>query len=190
MRELARGPWRAALLVLAGTLAVAAAAAAAASPGPGSPAQWRTYDLLIDLQDLPRSYSCTDLWYKFRDVLLRIGARHYMLIEPERCQVKGGPAERSPRVHVKLQMPYRLSGAQTRYADTSSAEHVIRLAPGEPASLQGSDCALVEQLRDELLQGLPVRVTAADFHCSAAGGQFVLTVDAQLATGQLAAAGR
>lgn len=187
MPEAMPGLRRAALPTLAGILA---AAAAYATPSPVSPAQWRTYDLLIDLQDLPRSYSCTDLWYKFRDVLLRIGARHYMLIEPERCQVKGGPAERSPRVHVKLQMPYRLSGAQTRYADTSSSEHLIRLAPGEPASLQDSDCALLQQLRDELLGALPVRVAAADFHCAAAGGQFALTVDAQVAAGPPAAASR
>jgi len=180
-------PRRVALLILAGALA---ATAAHAGPDSASPAQWRTYDLLIDLQDLPRSYSCTDLWYKFRDVLLRIGARRYMLIEPERCQVKGGPAERSPRVHVKLQMPYRLSAAQARYADTSSAEQAIRLAPGEPASLQASDCVLVQQLREELLQALPVRVAAADFRCSAAGGRFALTVDAQVAGGPLAAARR
>ena len=59
------------------------------APGSGSPAQWRTYDLLIDLQQLPRSYSCTQLWYKLRDVLLDIGARRYMLIEPYACAAAG-----------------------------------------------------------------------------------------------------
>lgn len=186
MPERAQGLRRAALLTLAGVLAVTVAYA---TTTPVSPAQWRTYDLLIDLQDLPRSYSCTDLWYKFRDVLLRIGARHYMLIEPEHCQVKGGPPQRSPHIHVKLQMPYPLSAAQVRYADTSSAEHLIRLAPGAPASLAGSDCVLVQQLRNELLQALPVRVTAAEFHCGG-DGQFALSVDAQIAAGQLAAASR
>ena len=89
-----RGTRRAACTTLAVLAMLAPGAAAAATARTDTPAQWRTYDLLIDLQDLPRSYSCTQLWYKFRDLLLHIGARHYMLIEPERCALPGGAPAR------------------------------------------------------------------------------------------------
>jgi hypothetical protein len=178
-------------------LAVASGAAAttpvARTVSAPAPAQWRTYDLLIDLQGLPQSYSCMDLWYKFRDVLLQIGARHYMLIEPQRCQVKGGAAEHSPSVHVKFQLPFQLSPAQARFADTASVHKLIRLSPGQPASLQAADCELMQQLRDELLGTLPVRVTAAAFNCRASHVSFTVTLDAPVATpepGAAAAAAR
>jgi hypothetical protein len=154
-----------------------AATGAAAAPAPQL-AQWRTYDLLIDLRQLPHSYTCTELWYKFRDLLLQIGARHYMLIEPYACAAPGGGAARSPHVHVKFQLPFVLAAADARYAELSSVQRMVRLTPGRPASLQGSDCALLEQLRSALLGALPVHVTAASFHCSDGSGAFSLTLDA------------
>lgn len=178
--------YRRAHLALGAALGALAALAGAASAGPPAspvpvPAQWRTYDLLIDLQQLPKSYPCMDLWYKFRDVLLLVGARQYMLIEPQRCQVKGGAPERSPSVHLKFQLPFQLSREQARYADTSSVEKLVRLAPGQPASLQDADCALVQQLRDELFAALPLHVTASEFHCGTPRASFAVALDAAVA---------
>ena len=164
-------------------LVASASGAAAVTPASarGSPAQWRTYDLLIDLQQLPRSYSCTELWYKFRDVLLDIGARRYMLIEPYACAAPGRPAALSPRVHRKFQLPFPLTGADTRYAEFTSLHRTIRLAPGEPASLKRDDCALMDQLRDALLAAVPVRVSSATFRCGSASPSFAITVAAAVA---------
>ncbi len=164
-------------------LAASSSGFAAVTPGPGSgsPAQWRTYDLLIDLQQLPRSYSCTQLWYKLRDVLLDIGARRYMLIEPYACAAPGRPAARSPRVHLKFQLPFPLAGTDTRYAEFASHSTTIRLAPGAPASLQADDCALMDQLRGALLAAVPVRVSAATFRCGTPSPSFAVTVAAAVA---------
>ena len=172
-------PLAGALLALAASVSGAAAVTPAASSG--SPAQWRTYDLLIDLQQLPRSYSCTELWYKFRDVLLDIGARHYMLIEPYACAAPGQPAALSPRVHLKFQLPFLLAGADTRYAEITSVRKTIRLAPGEPASLQADDCALMDQLRGALLAAVPVRVSSATFRCGSSSPSFAITLAAAVA---------
>ena len=171
-------------------LAASTSGVAAVRPGPGSgsPAQWRTYDLLIDLQQLPRSYSCTQLWYKLRDVLLDIGARRYMLIEPYACAAPGKPAALSPRVHLKFQLPFPLAGTDSRYAEFSSHSKTIRLAPGEPVSLQADDCALMDQLRGALLAAVPVRVDAATFHCGSASPSFAITVAAAVAVPGPAAA--
>ncbi|HYM28617.1 MAG TPA: hypothetical protein VET66_10730 [Steroidobacteraceae bacterium] len=163
-------------------LAASTAGSAAVTPAPGgSPAQWRTYDLLIDLQQLPRSYSCTQLWYKMRDVLLDIGARRYMLIEPYACATPGKAAALSPRVHLKFQLPFQLAGADTRYAEFTSLSKTVRLAPGAPASLERDDCELMDQLRGALLAAVPVRVSSATFRCGRPSPSFAITVVAAVA---------
>ena len=165
-----------------------AACAAAAPPDTASaaqaatPAQWRTFDLLVRLQDLPRSYSCPDLWYRFRDVLLAIGARQYMLIEPYSCAVKGGAPALSPSVHLKFQLPHPLKAEDARYADVSSVQKEVRLAPGRPGSLQADDCVLVQQMQGVLLASLPLRITASDFRCSASPPTYNITLAAAAAS--------
>jgi hypothetical protein len=96
----------------------------AAAGGPSAqPAEWRTYDLVVDFHDLPRTYSCDELWYKFRDVLRKLGARAYMTISPNRCGYVGGGEARSPHVEVKFQLPQPLPGGETRYAQPSVLSH-------------------------------------------------------------------
>jgi len=68
-------PARAGLACAIACSAGAALAATSAPTPPAEPAQWRTYDLLLQFRDLPKTYSCDDLWYRFRDVLLTLGAR-------------------------------------------------------------------------------------------------------------------
>ena len=169
------------LLVLALVLPLAGGAYAAAGAPSAQPAEWRGYDLLIDFQDLPRTYSCDELWYKFRDVLRKLGARAYMTITPYHCGYLGGGAAQSPHVEVKFQLPQPLQGAATRYAQISAANRPVRLAPGAPRSLLPSDCEFVRQLQGTLLAALPLHVTVADFNCSAAPASFALTLNALLA---------
>jgi hypothetical protein len=146
---------------------------------PTTPAEWRWHDVLIEFQSLPRTYSCDDLWYKVRDVLLLLGARAYMTLTPYDCGTPHNGEARSPRVEAKFQMPEPLQGSAVRYADTTVSEEAVRLAPGSPHSLQPADCELMRQLQETLLAGLPLlRVTGADFSCTAAAKSFALTVDA------------
>jgi len=168
-------------LLLCVTLAAAAAAQAAtpsSATAAGVPAEWRTYDLLVDFRELPRTYSCDELWYRFRDVLLALGARAYMTIVPYDCGYVGGGEARSPRVEVKFQLPQPLHGAATRYAEVSAVKRSVRLAPGAPHSLQAGDCELVKQMQKLLLAALPVQVTAADFSCTGPSTTFALALQA------------
>jgi hypothetical protein len=162
-------------------LPLAGGVCAAAGAPSAQPAEWRTYDLLVDFQDLPRTYSCDELWYKFRDVLRKLGARAYITITPYDCGYLGGGEARSPHVEVKFQLPQPLQGAATRYAQISVIDQPVRLAPGAPRTLLPSDCEFVRQLQGTLLAALPLHVTVADFDCSAAPASFALTVDALLA---------
>jgi hypothetical protein len=171
---------RTVLLFLAVAFAAATPALTATAPA-AAPAEWRTYAVLVDFSELPRTYSCDDLWYKFRDVLLKLGARAYMTITPYECGVRGGGEARSPRVEVKFQLPQALHGDAVRYAQISAADETIRLAPGSPRSLGPDDCELARQMQQGLLAALPVRVTSSDFRCSGAAESFAITLDAKIA---------
>ena len=142
-------------LLLGLVLPLAGGAYAAAGAASAEPAEWRTYDLLVDFQDLPRTYSCDELWYKFRDVLRKLGARAYMTITPYHCGYVGGGEARSPHVEVKFQLPQPLQGAATRYAQLSVVNQPVRLAPGAPRSLIPSDCEFVRQLQGTLARRTP-----------------------------------
>ena len=174
-----------AVALAAATQALAAAAPAVApAPVPASapaPAEWRSYAVLVDFTALPRTYSCDDLWYKFRDVLLRLGARAYMTITPYQCGVRGGGEAHSPKVEVKFQLPQPLHGDAVRYAQISAGDEIIKLAPGSPRSLGPDDCELVRQMQQGLLAALPVRVTSSDFRCTGARESFSLTLEAVIA---------
>jgi len=171
---------RTVLLFLAVALAAATQALAATAPA-AAPAEWRTYAVLVDFTDLPRTYSCDELWYKFRDVLLKLGARAYMTITPYQCGVRGGGEARSPQVEVKFQLPQPLHGDAVRYAQISAGDETIKLAPGSPRSLAPDDCELVRQMQQGLLAALPVRIASSDFRCSGAAESFTVTLDAVIA---------
>ncbi len=84
-------------------------------------------------------------------------------------------------MHLKFQLPFALAGADTRYAEFTSLRKKVRLAPGEPASLQRDDCALMDQLRGALLAAVPVRVSTATFHCGSSAPSFAITLAAAVA---------
>jgi len=155
-----------------------AAAGVAATASATTPAEWRAYAVLVDFADLPKTYSCDDLWYKFRDVLLKLGARAYLTITPYHCGVRGGGEARAPQVEVKFQLPQRLHGDAVRYAQISAGDATVELAPGSPRSLGADDCELVRQLQQGLLAALPVRVSSSAFRCSGAHESFALTLHA------------
>jgi hypothetical protein len=148
-------------VVLLLALAALPASRAVAGGAPTKPAVWFAHDMIVDLQDLPKRYSCDDLWYRFRDVLLSIGARSDMQIFPYQCNT------RSPRVHLQFSLLKTVSGAEVKYASLQAGSETIRLEPGHPRSLDVSDCALLQQIKDTLLPALPVRVVSYRLTCVA-----------------------
>ncbi len=142
----------------------------------GQPAVWRTYDLIVDLDKLPRTYTCDQLWYVFRGVLRRLGAPSDGLhILPYRCSSTASGDLRSPRVQVSFRMPSILHGTAVRWAQLRAVRRTVTVQPGEPKRLQPTDCRLLRQIRQTLLATLPVRVLSSDLRCSA-GAHFGVTV--------------
>ncbi|HVW70066.1 MAG TPA: hypothetical protein VHB68_13905 [Steroidobacteraceae bacterium] len=138
----------------AGSVSTAASVSAGAAPQLGQPAVWTNHDLIIALHDLPVQYSCDDLWYKFRDVLLALGAQPTLSILVYQCGNTAGELGRSPKVHLEFATPELVQGAQARWAQLEAAPRKVVLTPGRPASLRESDCELLRQIRDGLLSQL------------------------------------
>lgn len=146
--------------VLTAAAADAAAAEAASRAHGARPAVWIAHDTIVDLENLPESYGCDDLWYKFRGVLLALGARPDLQITLDQCG-------RSPSVHLRFSLPQVVSGPDTRYASLQAVDGTLVLAAGHPEVLHASDCELVRQIKDTLLRELAVRVRSYRLACEA-----------------------
>ena len=151
-------------------LALASAGARAAGAGEAAaakPALWRTYDLIVNLQRLPRTYTCDELWYEFHGILLRLGAWPYTInILPYQCSPSPAGDMKSPNVQVRFQLPFFLQGVAAHSAPAEAVERTLRLAPGEPKTLHASDCQLMRQISRTLLTSIPVRIDRQRFDCS------------------------
>ena len=155
------------ICVLFGSLAAALSTQTAATTKLGHPAAWRPHDMIVSLSDLPKRYSCDDLWYKFRDILLALGARRDIKILVYQCGPRAGELARSPEVHLRFSTPEILTGTQARWAEIRAAPATIHLSPGQPASLQDSDCELMRQIKDELLPEVAEHIVGVEFACGA-----------------------
>lgn len=157
-----------------------ALAAGPAPPVPATAAEWMPHELIVNLSDLPRAYSCNDLWYRFHDVLAAIGAQEIRILTYD-CRDSAAHAHASPRVELKFQLPTALSGADTRYADVTASAATVRFTPGSPSSLTAQDCELMKQMTAGLLAALDLQADAK-FRCAAAAAaeRFAVTVRALL----------
>src|SRR5262249_18281703 len=73
----------------------------AAPTSQGQPALWRTYDMIVNFQNLPRTYTCDQLWYEFHGILLQLGAWSYSVsILPYHCSPSPSGYLRSPDVEA------------------------------------------------------------------------------------------
>jgi hypothetical protein len=159
----------------------AAAPAHAASGAAPEPAAWLQHDLVVAMHDLPKTYSCNDLWYKFRDVLLEIGARADYKILPYDCE------SRSPQVQLNFMLPQALAPAQRQYADLDVTPKTVELLPGKPSTLKASDCDLVSQMNSYFFPAIPLKVVSSKLACTAsakAQPHFELSVAALTPTAQ------
>ncbi|HEX3845062.1 MAG TPA: hypothetical protein VHV80_11905 [Steroidobacteraceae bacterium] len=151
----------------------------------GQPALWRTYDMIVNLQNLPRTYTCDQLWYEFHGILLQLGAWPYSVsILPYHCSPSPGGYLRSPDVEARFQLPIFLHGAAAKSAPAKAIERAVRLAPGEPKILQTSDCQLLQQIAQTMLASIEARVDATHFDCAGSPGRaskFSVTVSLPVA---------
>ena len=143
-------------------------APAQGSVAAGKPALWRTYDMIVNLRNLPRTYTCDQLWYEFHGILLRLGAWPYSInIVPYHCSPSPGGYLKSPDVEIRFQLPFFLQGEAAKTAPARAIERTIRLSPGEPKTLQTSDCQLLQQIDATMLASILAHIDDENFDCSA-----------------------
>jgi len=151
------------------------------------PAVWVSHMLVIDLSNLPKRYSCDELWYKFKAVLMTLGARPDMKILPYRCERGAGSNAYSPKVQLQFSIPRAVSGENARWADLQVSSESIRLQPGSPGRIDRQDCNLLNQIRTTLLPDLGATVIGFNLACQAsqsAHSPFGLTVKALIPVSQ------
>ena len=153
--------------VLSATAALVSTTGFAVPTPVGKPAAWTPHDLIVAFNHLPEIYSCDDLWYKFRDVLLSIGARSDMRILAYRCGPGLGQLAYSPQVHLHFFIPQAVGPSEARWADVNVEPRTIRLEPTHPASIKASDCELLRQMKEDLIAALPDRVLNFNLACEA-----------------------
>ncbi len=130
------------------------------------PAIWRTYDLVVDLDNLSRTYTCDQLWYVFDGILLRLGVPIDSLnVLPYECSRSPSGNLRSPRVQVSFRMPHVVHGQAVKWAQLSAVRRLVVIRPGEPKHLKPTDCRLLRQIRQTLLDSLPVQVVRSRLGC-------------------------
>jgi hypothetical protein len=133
----------------------------------GQPALWRTYDMIVNLQNLPRTYTCDQLWYEFHGILLQLGAWPYSVsILPYHCSPSPSGYLRSPDVEARFQLPIFLHGAAAKSAPVQAIERAVRIEPGQPKIVQTSDCQLLQQISQTMLASIEARVAETHFDCA------------------------
>jgi hypothetical protein len=131
-------------------------------------AEWSRHNVLVSLQNLPKRYSCDDLWYKFHDVLLALGARPDMRILAYRCEKSLTPEQaRAPRVELSFFLPETLPGSERQWSNVSAVQRIVELQPGHPAKIDSGDCELLRQIKAGLLPLIPVKVRDYRLACAA-----------------------
>lgn len=166
-----------------GAVALGAATSGAATTGAGAvPAYWAQHDEIDELQDLPAPYTCDDLYYKYRDVLLRVGARRGMKIYAYGCTRGGKPGDGTPRVDLTYAVPRELIGSAAGGAAFKATLSTLKLGPGEPESLTARDCALLNDMRQTVLSSIANSMDASNLQCDStrASRHFSLVVQTLL----------
>jgi hypothetical protein len=170
-------------VVLTTSTALATLSCIAATPAPvGRRAVWSAHDLIIRLEHLPKVYSCDDLWYKFRDVLLAIGARPDLKVLAYQCGLKLGSLAFSPKVHLYFFIPEAFGRTRARHPELHAVPQTVRLTPGHPPSITAADCELLRQMKDGLLSVLPDRVLSFNLACGAPPTRWPFNVSVEALT--------
>jgi hypothetical protein len=156
-------------LGLATSLGTVGLSAKAASPLTTSvAAYWAQHDEIDELDDLRHPYRCDDLYYKYRDVLLRLGAQPGMKIYAYGCSRAGHPASGTPHVDLTYAVPREMPVTGSGSVGLKAAPATVKLAPGEPKSLTPDDCVLLNDMRQTVLSSFATTMNANRLHCSAA----------------------
>ncbi len=160
--------------VLAGalvTLGVLLSQSAISQPGgvadsagaaPEVTAQWQTHELQFHYFGLSTYYTCESLEDQLEQILREVGAHPDVQVRAFGCfGINEISKFQSARVHVRMPAAPTQANAES-FAATSK---VINLRTHSGGSSGSGSCELLEQVRDQLLPALNIKVVKDDLHC-------------------------
>jgi hypothetical protein len=158
-----------------------ATAGAAAQDAPVT-AYWAEHAEVDELGKLPKTYGCDELFYKYRDILLKLGVRPGPKIYAYGCTRPGQPASGS----AKVDLGYAI--AHPGPVGFKAYKRAIKLTPGEPKSLTAEDCQLLDDMRQTVIAAISSEVEAHGLDCGTdhSHKKFELTVQVLIAAEYLA----
>lgn len=122
----------------------------ASTPAPQR-AYWATHDEIDYLDNLSRTYSCDEIYYKYRDALLRLGARPDMKIYTYGCSGSKGAAADRPHVDLTYTVPEPLSPQFDSNSTLRARLETVEISAGNPKVLSEKDCTLMDDMRQTVL---------------------------------------
>ncbi|MGA8707075.1 MAG: hypothetical protein WB646_08825 [Steroidobacteraceae bacterium] len=162
-----------------GLAGVALAEDAAPNADPDAPvtAYWAEHEEVDELGKLPRAYGCDDLFYKYRDILLKLGVRPGIKIYTYGCTRPGQPASGTTKVDLTYDLPHPAPTGFKAY------HRSVTLTAGDPKSLTVDDCALLDDMRQTVIAAISNQVDAHGLDCGSGHHhkKFKLTVQTLVA---------
>jgi hypothetical protein len=142
--------------------AVSEQSSSAAPANEPAAAVWQAYDLNFHYFASGTYYNCSALETRLETMLRQLGAEKAV-----RATVTGcfGTADvgnmLSARIHVRMPTLAGDAPAESFMATTKT----IRLSSGRTGDSSGGDCELLEQVRDQILPTLKLKVVKDDLNC-------------------------
>jgi hypothetical protein len=139
---------------------------------------------MVAYRDLPRAYTCDELWYKVGDLLRALGAWKAISITPYDCKPGTSTDGRSPELEARFLTLRALDPPNARWAQAHASTETVVLEPGRPTSLTSADCELLEQTQEDLLSLVnDMHVVSGGLHCErSAAKPYALSVRTLVAT--------
>jgi hypothetical protein len=121
---------------------------------------------------------------KIHDVLQAVGARPDIRIYVTRCEPHLDTRVVAPRAHLIFSLPVEVRGDLADFYDIFAAERTVRIEPGNPPSIDFSDCRLLRQLQVTLFEAVSMPAQGNHLDCRAAATEhapFSLSIEALIA---------
>lgn len=127
-------------------------------------AQWQPHKLDFQFMGFRTYYSCTSLEDRLEQLLRDLGAKPDVHVSATGCS----PSEisRTITARIRLSMPANAGSAVTADNPVFPAQRkTVTLAIHSGRQIGAGDCELLEQVRDQLLPALQLKIVKDDLHC-------------------------
>lgn len=153
-------------LLAAGCLLQASMTSAQDSAKPSEPMQavWQPRELNFHFMGFKTYYSCSSIEDRLEQVLRELGAKSDVRVVATGCV----PAEVSKTITARIQvsMPVDAGNAATPSEATFPAQRkTVTLTTNADHQRSSGDCELMEQVRDQLLTALQLKIVKDDVRC-------------------------